>query len=130
MKNKAFIILLGLIIGFSLNSFSNPVENKTNKGKQLLMDIVVEGAIDLYSIESEVLKSTIPEDPMEDYFETKTSWYVCNSDGDAVIKLTSTNYKKVLSAYCVGKTELLEKIGKKGYRFNDIKKIIQDYNAC
>jgi hypothetical protein len=130
MKNKAFIILLGLIIGFSLNSFSNPVVKKTTKGKQLLMDIVLEGSIDLFSIESEVLKSTIPEDPMEDYFETKITLYVCNINGDEVTKLTSSNYKKVLSAYCDGKTELLEKIGKKGYRFNDIQKIIQEYNAC
>ena len=125
------LLVLGFILcfGSSLVSASgDPVQKETKRGKSLTVTPLVEGNLTLYTHQSEVLQSTIPEDPLESYTRVHTRYYLETENPDVIIHIHSMNYKTVLLSYFTDKPELLEKIGKKGYRFNDLDKIITAYN--
>jgi len=129
MKTKTIFILTTLLFGSFLITNSHPIEKINKKGKSVFLNTVVEGSIDLYEKEIEVLKPTIPEDPMESYTEIQTSYYISKDSFEGIEELKASNYKKLLKTLMADKPEIADNIGKKGYRYNDIEKIIQAYNS-
>jgi len=129
MKTKTIFILSALLFGSFLIATAHPIEKVNKKGKSVFLNTVVEGSIDLYAKESAVLKSTIPEDPMESYTEMQTSYYISKDSFENIEELKSSNYKKVLKSLMADKPEIADNIGKRGYRYDDMEKIIMEYNA-
>jgi len=129
MKTKFLYTLLVLFLSISVVSFANPVEKKMKNGKTIRVSTVSEGSVNLYSMEVETLKTTIPEDPMESYTETHTRYFVGNPNEDIIIEITNTNYKKVLPNHLEDNSEISAKIGSKGYKFVNVEGIFLAYNA-
>ena len=75
------------------------------------------------------MKPTIPEDPMESYYEMQTSYYISKDNFEKIDELKASNYKKVLKSLMADKPEIADNIGKKGYRYADMEKIVQTYNS-
>ncbi|MEZ5199085.1 MAG: hypothetical protein R2764_22690 [Bacteroidales bacterium] len=107
---------------------NNTVEKKTKSGKTISVEVVSEGSVNLYKQEIEVLKPTIPEDPMESYTEIRTVYYVGNSNDETIKELTQTNYKKILLSHLTDKPEVATKIGNKGNKFVNVECIFMAYN--
>ena len=129
MNTKLSFTIGIILISFSLITFANPVQKKTKNGKTLEMEIVSEGTINLYKVDVEVLKPTIPEDPMESYTETETTYYIGKANDEKVEKITMTNYKKLLMSHMTGNPDVTTKIGSKGYKFVNVEGIFMAYNS-
>lgn len=129
MKTKTIFFLSALFFGSFLIATAHPIEKINKKGKSVFLNTVVEGSIDLYAKESAVLKPTIPEDPMESYTEMETSYYISKDSFESIQELKSSNYKKLLRSLMADKPEIVDNIGKKGYRYDDMEKIIKEYNS-
>jgi hypothetical protein len=129
MKTKFLYTLLVLFLGISVASFANPAEKKMKNGKLITVSTVSEGTVNLYSIEVETLKPTIPEDPMESYTETHTRYFVGNPNEEIIEEITIANYKKVLLNHLEDNDEIATKIGSKGYKFINVEGIFIAYNA-
>ncbi len=91
--------------------------------------MVSEGSVNLYKMDVEVLKPIIPEDPMESYTETKTLYFIGNTNDDTVSEITPTNYKKLLASHMSNNPEVTTKIGSKGYKFVNVEGIFMAYNS-
>jgi D-tyrosyl-tRNA(Tyr) deacylase len=129
MKTKLFFAYGVLFLSLSIIASANPAEKKTKNGKILNMEIVSEGTVNLYKVDVEVLKATIPEDPMESYTETETTYYIGYANDESVKKITLTNYKKLLTSHMTGNSEVSTKIGRKGYKFVNVEGIFMAYNS-
>ncbi len=128
--NTKLIYTFGVIfLSLSISIFANPVEKKTKKGKTVNLEIVSEGTVNLYKVEVEVLKPTIPENPMESYTETQIRYYVGNANNETVSEITPTNYKKLLASHLSNNNEVTTKIGSKGYKFINVEGIFMAYNS-
>jgi hypothetical protein len=128
MKSKIFALGI-LFLSLSILTFAKPVEKKLKNGKTLKMELVSEGAVNLYKVEKEVLKPTIPENPMESYTGTETFYFIGKSNEETVEKITMTNYKKLLMAHMDDDHEVTTKIGSRGYKFVNVEGIFLAYNA-
>lgn len=130
MKTKQLFALGFLFLSFNIASFAtSPVEKKTKNGKVLLVEVVSEGFVTLYKNEVEVLKPTIPEDPMESYTEACTVYYIGDPKSENIKELTHTNYKKILLSQMTDKPEVTTKIGSKGNKFINVEGIFMAYNS-
>jgi len=129
MKIKLFFAFTFLILSLSIVTFAKPVEKKTKNGKILNLEIVSEGTLNLYKVDMEVLKPTIPENPMESYTETQTQYYVGIPNDENIEKITMTNYKKLLQSHMTGNPDVTAKIGSKGYKFVNVEGIFVAYNS-
>lgn len=129
MTTKSIFVLTAIFFGSFLFAVSHPIEKINKKGKSVFLNTVVEGSIDLYAKESAVLKPTIPEDPMESYTEMQISYYISKDNFENIEELKISNYKKVLKSVMADNPEIAEKIGKRGYRYDDMEKIIKEYNS-
>lgn len=129
MKTKLIFAFGVLFLSLSIATLANTVEKKIKNGKTLEMEIVSEGTINLYKVEVDVIKTTIPENPMESYTETETNYYIGNANEESVKKITMTNYKKLLMSHMTGNSEVSTKIGSKGYKFVNVEGIFMAYNS-
>lgn len=127
MKKAALSFAFLVLLGIGLSASNNPVTKETENGKTVEVEVVTEGSINLFSQESEVLPATIPEDPMESYTKTYTTYYISKGNNE-LIELHCANYKDVLASYMNDKPEVSSQVGKKGYKFNELEDIIEDYN--
>lgn len=128
MKKSLIMVFLFLISGIFIASANNPILKKTVKGKKLLVEVAIEGSVSLYVHESEYLKATIPEDPMESYTEIRKSYYIGSNNQDIIQEITFANYKNLLSSEMSECPKLAENLGKKGYKFADMEMIIKEHN--
>jgi hypothetical protein len=127
MKIFVFAILLTGLTPALLLAANHPVALETDKGHTIEVTVVSEGPLNLYSQQTEVLPATIPQEPATSYTKSYTAYYVARGDGD-LTEIHCANYKKVLKAQMKDNTDLAGKIGKKGYKFQDIERVISDYN--
>lgn len=127
MKKSLLITLSFLISGIFIASANNPILKETKKGKKLLVEVAIEGALSLYVHESEQIKATIPEDPMESYTEIKRSFYIGTNSPDIIKEITFANYKTLLKSEMSECPRLAETIGKKGYKFANMETIIEEH---
>jgi len=129
MKSKILTSFGIFFLCFCMVSLANPVEKKTKKGKTINVEVVSEGTVNLYKLDVEIIKRTIPENPMESYTETVTKYYIGDPNDDMVQKITITNYKKLLMSHMNENTEVTTKIGSKGYKFINVEGIFMAYNS-
>jgi len=129
MKTKLTFAFGALFLSLSIIASANPVEKKTKNGKSINLEVVSEGTVNLYKVDMDVLKATIPEDPSESYTETQTFYYIGNPNDDIVEKITMTNYKKLLTSHMTANNEVITKIGSKGYKFVNVEGIFMAYNS-
>ncbi len=120
------MFILGLTPAL-LQASNHPVALETNKGQSIEVMVVSEGPLNLYSKQIEVLPATIPQEPAATYTKTYTAYYVAQGDG-ALTEVHCANYRKVLKAHMSDNPDLAGKIGQKGYKFQDIKRVVSDYN--
>ena len=127
MKILVFAILF---LGFTpalLQASNYPVALETIKGQTIEVMVVSEGQLNLYSKQTEVLPATIPQEPATSFTKTYTAYYVSLGDGD-LTEVHCANYRRVLKAHMNDKPDFAGKIGQKGYKFQDIKRVIAAYN--
>lgn len=129
MKTKLILAFGALFLSLSIIASASPVEKKTKNGKTINLEVVSEGTVNLYKVDVEVLKPTIPENPTESYTETLTSYYIGDPNDEKVEKITMTNYKKRLKSHMAENTEVSAKIGSKGYKFVNVEGIFIAYNS-
>lgn len=127
MKRILFITVVTFILGMTAYASNNTVKKVTRSGDTIDVQLVAEGNISLYSGESQVLPATIPEDPTVPYTKSITTFYLSQGN-DHLTEVHCGNYRKVLRTHMQDKPEIAEKIGKKGYKFNDLEGIVQAYN--
>lgn len=130
MRTKLILAFGILFLGLSIITLANdPVEKKTKKGKTINLEIVSEGDVNLYKLDKEIIKRDIPENPLESYTEIQTFYYIGNPNEEVVKKITTTNYKKLLSSHMANNTDVTTKIGSKGYKFINVEGIFMVYNS-
>lgn len=127
MKKSLLIACLFLIAGVLVVSANNPILKKTKNGKKILVELAIEGSVNLYVHEYEHLKPTIPEDPMESYTEIRRSYYIGENNNETIRELTFANYKDLLTNELTECPKLAENIGKKGYKLTNLDMIINDH---
>jgi len=126
---KLLLLTLLLSIGFSfIFAAGSPRQKETRKGELLQVTPIVEGALTLYTHQSEIIQTTIPEDPFESFTTIHTSYYLEIGEEGKITQLHCMNYKSVLKTQMSDNPELQNKIGKKGFSFKDLEKIISAYN--
>ncbi|MCF8369032.1 MAG: hypothetical protein K9G76_08300 [Bacteroidales bacterium] len=127
MKTMMLFLLLVIFFSFQLIASPNPVVKETTKGKMVKVYELVNGSFSLYMNEVTVLGNQL-ENPMQPYFEKQTVHYLGNENESVVSELTVMNYRKTLKKLMSDKPAIVQKIGKKGYRYHDLERIIREYN--
>lgn len=127
MKKSAILFLLSFIISLPLLASKGQVTKETQSGATIEVEIVEEGNINLFTHESQVVPTTIPEDPLESYTQTYTSYYI-SKGSDELVEVHCANYKDVLKTQMADNKELTAQVGKKGFKFKELKSIIEEYN--
>lgn len=127
MKKFIFMILAGFVSVTFLKASNNPVQRETSSGKFIEVTLLSEGQLSLFSSVAEVLPPAVPQEPMESYTKIVTVFYVTKGENE-LIEINCSNYKKVFRAQMSDKPELTSNIGRRGYKFSDMRKIIDIYN--
>jgi len=97
-----------------------PVENKKNP---IIMERVLKGKVNLYRHVSNQINPN--------YFKSKTSSsYYLERNNEALLFRFFKNFKKKAKLYFKDCPELVSLIGKRGYRINNLKTIVTQYNNC
>ncbi len=105
----------------------NAYENVLVDNEEKLMRIILIGKIKLYSY-------IIPDEGYNPnggfyMYGPPNIEYTLEKDS-SLYTFTKKNYEKTLKEQLKECTEIVAKIGKKGYKFDDIEKILSDYNDC
>jgi len=105
------------------NIFENISSNKNNR----LMRIVVKGEITLYSY-------VIPDESSNPngglYLYSAPDIYYTIKKSDLYYEVKKRNFKVLLSEQLKDCNDLVLKIKNKVYKFDDLEKIINEYNSC
>ena len=127
MKKLALIFTFAFLSGYALHASGDQVIKETEKGKSIEVSIVTDGNISLFSHSTEILPATIPQDPLDSFTTTYTTYYLSKGDSE-MVEVHCGNYKKVLKEQMSDKPEVAQLIGQKGYRLPDIQSIVETYN--
>ena len=60
--------------------------------------------------------------------DKQIQWFLLKEDTGKKIEVTKFNYKSVLKLLLANRPDLINQLGKKGYRFKDIPSIVEEYN--
>ncbi len=127
MKKLSLSFSLAFIVSILAYAGPNPVVKETTSGEMLKVHVVVNGETGLFKHDFET-STYNTEDPTTGYVHQKSIYYVEVSGSDKIQKLTRFNYKRVLKQHLTGDPDLTNKIGSKGYRYDDLEKILRTYN--
>ena len=127
MKKNILLLLAGISMISLVYASGNPVMKETADGNTVKVNTIEEGRLSLFSGTSEFLPATIPQDPAQSFTKSYKTYFVSKNDGE-LVEVHCSNYKKVLRAHTQDNPDLAGKIGQKGYKLNDIEKIVQLYN--
>lgn len=127
MKKSAIFFFLSLIISLPLIASNKQVVKETQTGTSIEVEVVQEGNISLFTNESQVIPTTIPEDPLVSYTQTYTTYYIAKGEND-LLEIHCANYKEVLKTQMSDNQELSAKVGKRGFKFKELGSIIESYN--
>lgn len=114
----------GKIKGYSKdNAFYESVTIK--EGEYAFMEVIERGALVLYKLDLERIKSGEVE-----VFETQ--YYVKRSKDKTglVVRIKDNNFKKEMMKLCADNQDIADEIESKDYVFEDIEKLVRDYNKA
>ncbi|MFK7980932.1 MAG: hypothetical protein AB8G86_13185 [Saprospiraceae bacterium] len=132
MKKIVLSIVLLFSFGFVFaNNNPKVVLKKEKKDKELtLMVQEIGGAIQLYSTVKEVYESV--EINENDFREIKMAvikeYYIGNNSAEEVELIIPGNFKKVAKKYFADTPELAKRIGKRGFRYENLPFMILYHN--
>lgn len=127
MKNLIVLFAIFLLLGTTFASSTDTIVKETTKGKWIEVEVLSEGNINMFSHESQVIPTTIPEDPFEDYTKTYTTFFISKGENE-LVEIKISNYKDVLKNQMKDNPELASRVGQKGYKFQDLESMILQYN--
>lgn len=58
----------------------------------------------------------------------QTRWFLLKEDTGQTVEVTRFNYQSVLELLLVQRPDLIQQLGRKGYRFKDLLSIVEEYN--
>lgn len=120
-----------VIKGFAINNNGSIVEfeSKYQKGTWRFLEVLEKGkTVSLYRSPMNKTQEVSINYGDNRIINRKVREYWLENGKSAPIRVNSMNYKKLLR-FCLSKQpEIVEKIGKTGYRFRDIQDIIKEYN--
>ena len=127
------LLILGLPCLFlplegSANSVNDLSVIKTSlASEKLQLKMLTTGQLSLYKHIKEG-----PAVPFEESYAPdtayETEWYLFKEDTGQTVQVTKFNYKSVFKLLLPNRPDLIQKLGKKGYRFKNIQTIIESYN--
>lgn len=127
MKNVSIFLSLFFFIGFSLKGSNEPVVVMKVDGENKITTVmfqVVEGAVKLFYEPTDILV-------FEDRSTTITTidvdlFYIGTSN--EVEQINSGNYKRLVKKYLPNAPDLHQRLGKRGFRFENLPSMILYYN--
>ena len=132
MKIRAICIIIGLIgISFSLQANNDPVLVKVidaNEGHTIFMLPEINGPVQLFSIARQI-KEIIPVNGVsfqKVVMNVRRDYYIGHDN--EVELITGSNFKKLTKKYFKSSPEILERIGKRGFRFENLPFMILFHN--
>ena len=128
MKKISLLLLLAFFVGSISFLNANPVVKETTQGNIVKVQLIVDGALELYKYEMETTINDI-QNPTMDYIQKKNVYYIGKEEDGKINKITRFNYKRILKEHLSGNPELANKIGTKGYRYGDLEKILNEHNC-
>ena len=137
--NKQIIFLLSIAILFNNTSLIGNNDSTlvtTIKDKRVLgtsMNLEIDGTIKLYStLKEDIYEETEKSTPVKD--EKFITW-VLNPDkdfyigfGDKAEAITPTNFKRLAKKYFSASPELVNRVGKRGFRYKNLPSMIMFFN--
>ena len=135
-----FFLTIGILfISSKLFGNNNPVLVTTiadNKSIEVSMDLEINGTIKLYSIlteEIELINIKTEIRPSENSITLNNLVLHPDKDfyigfGNKVEAITPGNYKKLIKKYFIAVPELVQRVGKRGFRYKNVPSMILHYN--
>lgn len=120
-----------VIAGFAIKTDGELVhyESKFRKGQWQFMNVLEKGKnLSLYrspSVKTQEWSINYGDDQI---VSRKVTEYWLEYEKNAPVRVSSINYKRLLRQYLVLEPELVEKLGKKGYRYKNLQTIVQEFN--
>ena len=128
MKNT-FILIIGFLFSFSNNSFAEYRDTLTIRlgGEDLRAFHLVKGELNLYKVEEFDIGVGI--DIEGQFQEAKVSKYTYFLEVEKILILVhSGNYKKIVKKYLPNAPDLHKRLGKQGFRFENLQQMVEFYN--
>ena len=138
MKHRIILLLItitllnGQLIGSTEPIIDGLVETKV---METAMIVEINGAIQLYSvlkeeielIDTELIQNANRENPDNWHLAYNRDYFIGYNDTD-VEAITPSNFKRIAKKYFANTPYLVEKIGKRGFRYKNLPTIISYYN--
>jgi hypothetical protein len=138
--NQQTILLLSILIAFNHtyllgNNDSTFVMAEDEVSTEVSMNLEIDGTIKLYSVfKDDIYEKTEKSVPIKN--EKFLKW-VLNSDkdfyinfGDETELITPSNFKRLAKKYFSSSPLLVERIGKRGFRYKNLPSMIIFYNKA
>jgi len=103
------------------------MESTSAEANKLHLKLLTAGELSLYKY-----TKSGPAVPFEESYTPdtayETEWYLLKEDTGQIVQVTKFNYKPVFKLLLTKRPDIIQKLGKKGYRFKDIQLIIKACN--
>lgn len=135
--NQKILLLLAASILSNLTLLGNndtiSLKKVDKEPVKVSMDLEINGAIKLYSVlkdnseeSTEIIYTTSDDAFINWVLHPDKDFYI--SDGSEIEMITPSNFKRMAKKYFAANPKLVERIGKRGFRYKNLPSMIMYYN--